>query len=374
MTQYATLFEPITLKSGVSLANRLVVAPMTTMAGFENGMTTSDELAYFRARSGGVGAFITPCAYVSFEGKAFPGGLAADDDRYIPSLAKVAQAIQSQGSKAILQIFHGGRMIARPTIGALQPVSASAVPAETLPHVTPRALEEAEIERLIEQFGAAARRAVLAGFDGVEIHGANTYLIQQFFSPHANRRTDRWGGTRDNRMRFPLAVVAAVKSAVQQTADRPFAIGYRLSPEEIEQPGITLADTLALVDRLADSDLDYLHISLAHYAQGSLRDKHDTTSVLQRICERVAHRTVVIGVGQVTTPTDAQAVQQLGAPIVAIGRALLADPQWVQKVQDNHVDDIHHYFPADNEPQLLIPDAMWEFLSNRPGGLKRRNA
>ena len=257
--EYEKLFEPYTFKSGVDVKNRIMLAPMTHYSSDDEGNVTDEELAYYAERSAGVGAVITACAYVTADGKGFPGQFSVDDDQFIPSLRRLAETIQAKGSKAILQIYHGGRQSPPELLPDQQPISASSVPSSEGAPV-PREMTEEDIQRVIKAFGEATRRAIEAGFDGVEIHGANTYLIQQFFSPHSNRRTDKWGGTRGKRMVFPLTIVNEVEKTVEEHAKKPFIIGYRLSPEEGSEPGITLDDTLELADRLANQKLDYLHI------------------------------------------------------------------------------------------------------------------
>jgi 2,4-dienoyl-CoA reductase-like NADH-dependent reductase (Old Yellow Enzyme family) len=154
--------------------------------------------------------------------------------------------------------------------GGHQPISASAIAAARPGSVVPREMTEEEIYTIIHAFGEATRRAIEAGFDGIEIHGANTYLIQQFFSPHSNCRTDRWGGTLEKRMAFPLALIESVQNAVATHAKTPFIVGYRISPEEMENPGITMEDTLHLVDVLAEQKLDYIHVSVRGFWDGSI--------------------------------------------------------------------------------------------------------
>jgi 2,4-dienoyl-CoA reductase-like NADH-dependent reductase (Old Yellow Enzyme family) len=221
--------------------------------------TVSDaEIKYYERRSNGVGMVITACTNVSANGKGFDGEFAGDSDEMIPSLRRLASAIKENGAKAILQIFHGGRQALPEVIPNGDVVSASAVPAEGEGKPIPRALSETEIETIIRHLGETARRAIEAGFDGVEIHGANGYLIHQFFSPHSNRREDRWGGTLEKRLTFPMAVEDEVKKVVSTHAKEPFIVGYRFSPKEPETPGFTMADTLVLVDALADKNLDYL--------------------------------------------------------------------------------------------------------------------
>lgn len=367
MKKYEKLFEPFTFPSGVTLKNRILMSPMTAKQSFENGMVTTDELSYYARRSGGVGAVITACAYVTPEGKAFKGGPGADSDKMIPSLTKLAKTIQEKGAKAILQIFHGGRMVPPEAIGGKTPVSASDVPAARDNAVTPRELTEEEVENLIKAFREAARRGIEAGFDGIEIHGANTYLIQQFFSPHSNHRSDQWGGTLEKRMRFPLAIVETVLNTVKEYANKPVLVGYRISPEELEEPGITLEDTLQLLDRLSDERLDYIHVSMGNIWRGSIRNSEQTTPNIERIKERIGHKIPLIGVGSIRHPDDALEALDKGIPLVAIGRGLVIDPEWVQKTKSGEVDSIRQSMSIPDRDKLTISDAMWDYISAVPG-------
>ena len=366
---YAKLFEPFTFKSGAKIENRFLMAPMTTASSFENGMITTDELMYYKRRSGGVGAVITACAHVREDGK-FKSSPSISDDKFIPSLAKLAKEIKETGSKAILQIFHVGRMEPSSGLRGLQPVSASAIPAERPNAEVPRALESSEVEDIIKQFGEATRRAIKAGFDGVEIHGANTYLIQQFFSPHSNQRDDYWGGTLEKRMNFPIEIVRSVTDAVKKNADRPFITGYRLSPEELEEPGITLQDTLSLLKELKVYPLDYFHISLGNIFQSSLRNNENEDPVLKTIQDEVGDDIPIIGVGNIITPDDAvAAMDELGIPLIALGRELIIEPDWVEKMSSGNIETIRKVIEENNYEDLAIPDAMWEYVKERPGWL-----
>lgn len=367
--KYEQLFEPFTFKSGGTLDNRLLMAPMTTSASFENGMFTTDEHMYYERRGGGVGTIITACAHVQENGK-FASSPSVSADNRVESLAKLAQTIQATGSKAILQIFHVGRMGSRRSLRGERPVSASEVPALREDAEIPRALTDEEIEELVHSFGEATRRAIEAGFDGVELHGANTYLIQQFFSPHSNVRTDYWGGSLEKRMNFPIEVVNAAKQAIDKYATKPFIFGYRVSPEEIEEPGITIQDTIALLEELKIYDLDYFHISLSNIFGRSLRNEMDKEPVLKQLQEAVGEEVPLIGVGNVITPQDAvDAMDELGVPLIALGRELIVEPDWVDKVKAGKEEDLRKVIEADDREDLLIPDAMWEYVRSRPGWL-----
>lgn len=365
-SDYNQLFEPLQFPNGGTIENRIVMAPMTTNSSFENGMVTTDELNYYGRRAKGLGAVITACAQVMEDGR-FPGSFSVASDNRIESLSKVAQVIQEQGSKAILQIFHVGRMGTRRTLKAEQPVAPSEVPAMRVDAEVPRALTGEEVTEMVDAFGEATRRAIQAGFDGVELHGANTYLIQQFFSPHSNRRMDEWGGTLEKRMQFPLAVVDAAKKAIEKYADKPFILGYRISPEEIEEPGISLEDTLHLLSHLKEKGLDYIHISLGDYKQTSIRNKEEDTPILEVILEAVGEDVPVIGVGNVKTPDEAVELRNMRIPIVAIGRQLIVEPDWVSKVQKNEENEIRTVIKKVDRNDLQIPDEMWENLQKRTG-------
>ena len=367
-TKYSPLFQPIDLRSGVQLSNRVVMAPMTNFSSNQDGTVSEEELAYYRRRSNGVGMVVTACAYVTRNGKGFPGEFSCDSDDFVPSLRSLASAIKEQGAKAVLQIFHGGRMCPPDLVPNGRIVSASAVPAEQgASGQIPEALTEEEIQSIIQDFGAATRRAIEAGFDGVEIHGANGYLIQQFFSPHSNRREDQYGGSLEKRLTFPLAVVDEVKRAVADHASEPFLVGYRFSPEEPETPGITMADTLTLVDILADKELDYLSVSLNQYWATPRRGIEDSRTRLEIIKEKVANRVPVIGVGSIYTPEDALKALQTGVDMIAIGRELIIDPDWVIKVKEGKESEIETKLKKDAQERLVVPDPLWQAIIHTPG-------
>ena len=366
-SNFKNLLSPFTFPiSGIEVSNRIVLAPMTTFSGNDDGTTTDAEVAYYKERNLSAGLLITACAYVIKHGKGFHGQIGADTDELIPSLKRIAETLKANGNKAVLQIYHGGRMSPPEELVDGQSVSASAIAAEREGAQVPREMTESEIEETIVAFGEATRRAIAAGFDGVEIHGANTYLLQQFFSPHSNRRTDKWGGDLIKRMTFPLAVVDAVKQAAA-LASHPFLVGYRISPEEMENPGITMEDTLQLVEALSHKQLDYLHVSVMDFWAASMRNKEDTTARAQLIAAKVGHILPVIGVGGFHTPEDAEKVLALGIPLVAMGRELLMDPHWLTKVKENAVDKIETELDINAQDALKIPDPLWQGLVLRTG-------
>ncbi|MEK5641200.1 NADH-dependent flavin oxidoreductase [Paenibacillus rhizosphaerae] len=364
--KYQPIMEPYRFKNGVEVKNRVVLAPMTISYSRQDGTISDDVIAYYESRSNGVGMAVTGSAIVTSSGKVFGGEIAADHDDRIPSLQRLAAAMKKRGAKAILQIFHGGREALPEAVSNGEIVSASAIAKEGQ-SVIPRALEEQEILEIIRAFGASTRRAIEAGFDGVEIHGANRFLIQQFFSPYTNRRDDRWGGNLDKRMAFPLAVVDEVNRAVAEHAKRPFLVGYRFSPEEEMTPGITMADTLKLVDALANKNLDYLHVSLMDFWSKPRRGVEDNRSRMEMIDELAGQRVPVIGVGSIRTPDEALRALQSGVPLIALGRELIIDPDWVEKVTQGREDEIRTEITLHDQEKLGIADPLWHKIVHTPG-------
>lgn len=346
--------------NGLEVKNRIVMSPMTTMASFYNGMVTKEEIAYYALRAGGPGMIVTGVANVSESGKGFEGELSITRDEMIPGLSKLAKGIQKDGTKAILQIFHAGRKSTSKVLRGEQPVSASEIAASyPADSEVPRALTEKEILQIIEDFGEATRRAILAGFDGVELHGANTYLLQQFYSENANQREDDWGGSREKRLKFPLAVIEKVNQTVAEYSKGPFLVGYRIFPEEIETPGICLADSLYFVDQIKDT-ISYLHLSMGSYQRTSLNDKTDTRSLVSQFAEKTKGVVPLIGVGSVESPADAEAALADRADFVAIGRELIREPKWVQKAAAG--EPLRNTLSLYDLDELAIPGAMQEYL------------
>jgi 2,4-dienoyl-CoA reductase-like NADH-dependent reductase (Old Yellow Enzyme family) len=367
-TKYNPLFEKMAFRSGVQLKNRIVMAPMTNFSSHDDGTVSDAEVNYYVRRSNGVGMVITACTYVTPNGKGFQGEFAADRDEMIPSLQRLATAIKQQGAKAILQIFHGGRSCPPDLVPNGDIVSASAVPEEKAGSVTPRALTAAEVEAIVVDFGEATRRAIEAGYDGIEIHGANGYLVQQFFSAHSNRRDDKWGGSLEKRLTFPLAVVDEVKRVVAEHAKESFLVGYRFSPEEAEEEGITMADTLKLVDVLADKELDYIHVSLFEFASTPKRGvEEDGRSRMEWIQEIAGNRVPVIGVGSIHSPDEAMKALEMGVPLIALGREIIMEPDWVSLVADGRESEIKTTLTKEDQDRLIVPTPLWNAIMHTPG-------
>ncbi len=343
-----------TLKS----ENRLVLAPMTTYSSDEAGIITAGELELLNSRSlDGFGIVMTAACYVHKTGHAFKGQWRCDtDDAIAPSLRPAADAIRSGGGKSVLQIHHGGRACSAKLCG--QVLSASAIPAVRDGAETPAEMTPEQIFEVISAFGSAARRAEEAGFDGVEIHGANTYLLQQFVSPHSNRRTDEFG---QNRLLFSKLVVEAVLESVSPG----YPVGYRFSPEEVEVPGIRLPDTLKLIDLLCEYPLAWLHISLGDFQQTSLVDDFKEPT-LELVLNHLDNRLPLIGVGKLTSRESIDECLQMGCAAAAIGKAAITDPKFASKVL-NGESPILKFPKANAAKDLQIPEGLAQRILGAPG-------
>lgn len=362
MTSNERILQPFTLPNGTELKNRLLMAPMTTCTGYFDGTVTSELVEYYRARAGSIGTIIVECCFIDDYGLAFPGAIGIDNDEKIAGLAKIAEAIKGKGSKAILQIYHGGRMVDPQLIGGRQPVAPSAIAAPREGAAMPRALSGDEVEGMIAKFGDGVRRAILAGFDGVEIHGANTYLIQQFYSPNSNQRDDEWGGSRDNRARFPLAVLDITHKMARQYADDAFIIGYRFSPEEMEVPGIRFDDTMYLLEKLAARGVDYLHFSVGATLRPSIVDTRDPTPLIEKYCAMRSDtlaQVPVMGVGGVVNVADAELGLDHGYDLIAVGRACIAYPDWAARIAAG--EELELFIDSTQREALHIPEPLWRF-------------
>ncbi|MFC4810148.1 NADH-dependent flavin oxidoreductase [Paenibacillus sp. GCM10023250] len=364
---HQAIFAPFRLPSGVQLHNRIIMAPMTLTASGIHGEVTDDELLYYRARANGLGAVITSGSFVSQHGKVAQHGFGIDHDALIPGLRKLSAAIQENGTRAIVQLYHGGRKANPHLVPDGRVIGASAIAGEWDSAVVPHEMTEHEIEQAIDAFAEATRRAIEAGFDGVEIHGANGFLVQNFFSPHANRRTDRWGGTLEKRMAFPLEVIQRVNDTVAQHAAAPFAVGYRLAPEENEHPGITMDDTLQFVDVLTEQSLDYLHVSVDRFWAGPRHDASTATSRVVMIQQRAGSRIPVIGVGGLLTPEDVGKALATGVPLAALGHAIIMNPDWAHLVRSGREHELKTTISRSAQKALAIPDNLWAAIQRRPG-------
>lgn len=335
----------------------LMLAPMTTYSSHPNGVVSPDELTYIEARArAGFDWIATAACCVHPSGWAFDGQWQAWDAPHQASIKAMADVIRKAGSKSILQIHHGGRQCPSRLCG--EPVSASAVRPLRPNAETPRALTLFEIEAIIESYIQAAKMARDAGYDGVEIHGANTYLIQQFVSPHSNRRTDIYGRDR-------CLFAERIARGIVQAVGSDIVVGYRFSPEEAEFPGIRMEHTFELLDRLIPLGLDYLSVSLRRYDMSSLHGT-DATPITQRIARHLASRVPLVTVGQVFQWSDVEAALALGAQSVAVGKAAILNPEWPSMARSG--SPMRRAFPKVGAAKdLVLPAGLERKILSVPG-------
>ena len=358
--KYAPLLQTYTLNNGVTIKNRLVVAPMTHFGSQADGLISDQERTFLSNRAGDMGMFITAATLVQKDGKAFHGQPEATGEHCLDSLKETAQILQQQGAKAILQIHHGGSKAIDELLDGLDKISASASEAEHAREATAE-----DVEALIASYAQAADLALRAGFDGVEIHGANTYLIQQFYSAQSNRRNDQWGGSLENRMRFPLAVIDAVVAVREKHQRDDFIIGYRFSPEEPGDDGLTMTETGALIDALVQKPLQYLHVSLWEFDKKIRRGGDTAQTRMQFIHERINGKLPLIGVGNLFTADQILAAYETGwAEFIALGKTVMINPHIATQIREGREDEIVTQLDPTRADHYGLPDTLWGFSSS----------
>ncbi|REA64392.1 NADH:flavin oxidoreductase [Dyadobacter luteus] len=362
-TQTNQLFEAFAFKNGIQTKNKIAMAPMTTWASNDDYTVADDEIRHYQARSGSVGVVITGCTRVAANGIGFHNEYASYDDAFLPGLERLAAAAKKGGAPAILQIYHAGNKAVLDLTPDKLPVSASAV--ALVPSafyqggVVSRELTHDEILEMINAFGETTRRAIQAGFDGIELHGAHGFLLQNFFSPYYNQRTDHWGGSTEKRMNFALAVIKQVQQVIKTYADRPFLVGFRISPEE--QESYRVKDTFPFIDRLIEYGIDYLHVSLFSLLYQKPMDGQDAdTTILKLILDHVNQRIPVVAAGGIKQADDAVEAINMGLSLVAVGHALIINPDWVDLVsKGDRAEEVLSMSKADD---LAVPKKLQAFI------------
>jgi dimethylglycine catabolism A len=333
------LLTPARLGS-LEIPNRIVMPPMTTRTADEEGYVTEDTLAYYLARArGGVGLITVEMASPEKVGRHRRREVGIYDDRFLPGLTRLVDEIHRAGAKASIQLGHGGGHT-RSDICGETPIAPSAIPhpvyETTLETIIPEEMTKARIDETVTAHAAAAVRARKAGFDCVEIHAAHGYLISQFHAPFENRRSDAYGGSLENRARFGLEVLRAVKAAVPG-----MPVIYRLSVEDFFPGGLPFSEGRQIAVWAAQAGADALHVTAGHYrsfpsAQVVLPPMSfpDATFLDFAAAVKKLIRVPVIAVGRLGDPAVATEAVAVGkADFIALGRALIAEPQWVEKLR-----------------------------------------
>lgn len=337
--ELSKIFEPVNI-GPLEIKNRIVMPPMSTNFANEDGSVSERQIRYYETRAiGGVGLIIVEAACIeSSIGKHSPIQLCIDDDKFIAGLNELAEAISKYGARVAIQLHHAGRR-ARVTNGK-QPVSASDGLSTPIGLKT-RALTIKEIEELIELFAKAAERAKIAGFEAIELHGAHGYLISQFLSPLTNKRTDKYGGDINGRARFAIEIIRRIKEKLGEK----FPIIFRISGDEYIDGGLNIEETKIISKLLEKEGVEALHISA-----GAYETRHWTSAPmcipkghLVHLAEKIKQivNIPVITVGRINDLYMAEDIVKSGkADLVSIGRALIADPDIINKTLNGKIKDI----------------------------------
>jgi mycofactocin system FadH/OYE family oxidoreductase 2 len=342
MSRFETLLSPLQI-GNLTIRNRVMVTAHTTNFSV-NGIPTDKDVAYYGERAkGGAGLIVIGALRIHPTTLNSPLNIMAFKPEVIPVFQAISDAIHEYGGKVIGQILHMGRQI-YPGYSRTPPWAPSPIPCP-INKVVPHAMTVSEIQELIDHFVITARHAKQGGMDGVEIHGAHGYLIQQFMSPWSNHRTDEYGGSVENRLRFAYEVIDAVRSEVGSD----FVVGFRLSGEEFTEGGLDITQMVG-VSRLlqATGQLDYLSVSQSNYNPHSFQtmipDMHFERAPYTYLAAAIKDSVddvPVFTVGRILAPLQAEEILASGAAdMVGMTRAQIADPEFVKKAAENRVEDI----------------------------------
>lgn len=336
MSHYPHLFSPLTI-NGMTIKNRIIMPPMGTNLASLNGEVTQEQIDYYELRARGGTGLITIeniCIDFPFASNGTTQ-LRIDNDQYIPRLFKLTETLHKHGACVGIQLNHAGASAYAYRLNGEMPLSSSSTPSKKNGNI-PRPMTHDEIYHAVDKFGDAAERVRRAGFDCVEIHAGHSYLISQFLSPLFNKRTDEFGGSVENRARILTLIVDKVRACVGPR----FPVSLRISADDFLEGGNTLEDSLRILE-LCEEKVDIINVSAAQ--NDNLNFQIDQMSLedgwkryLSRAVRDKFHKPTVI-VGNIRTPKVAEDIIASGdADLIAIGRGLIAEPEWVQKVQSGN--------------------------------------
>lgn len=332
----------------VRVKNRLVMSPMLVGFATMDGRVSDTLLDYYEARArGGVGLIIVEAACIdSPEGKEGLGQLEMNTPDCIEGLEKLAQRINKHDCRAFIQLFHAGRQTSQRITG-VQPVAPSAIACSAMREL-PRSLSLEQIKQLEQQFVKAASYAYRAGFDGIEIHAAHGYLINQFLSAHTNQRRDLYGGSLENRIRLLLDIVTGVKQDMPE-----LAVSVRLNIDDFVPGGLQPDESIEISLRLEQAGTDVIHCSCGTYESGltSIEPASYQEGWRVPLAEQVKkhlHIPVIAG-GMISNPAFAnQVIKENRADFIFLGRSLMADPDWLVKASQGKSQEIRPCIRCNN--------------------------
>lgn len=361
--QYKPLFQTLILPNGVELDNRFVVSPVITQSSTREGFVTEADCAYAERRAHSAAMMITGAAYVEPYGQLFKYGFSATDDRHIPGLSKLAKAMKSKGNKAILQLTHAGRFAEI----ALQDYSVvygpSRMELNTPIKHTVYPMTKRKIKQVISQYGDATRRAIRAGFDGVEISAAQRLLIQTFFSKFSNQREDEYGPqSLENRARFGLEVFKEVERVIEEEKAGPeFILGFRGTPEEArgDQVGYTVEEFNYFVDEImAIASIDYYATASWGkniYAQEIRAGEYQGEYMNKIVHNHFKGRLPIMATGGINSPEKAIEALQF-SDFTGASTPFVTEPEFVIKIAEGRENEIDMGISEEKIDDLKIPD------------------
>ena len=367
MVDNSKLFEKYTLNNKVEVPGLLAVAPLTLFGSNPDGSASDEEREYLKLRATNIGLYILGATAVSQEGIAFYNQPRALSDKDIKPNAERVKIIKDQGALAINQIHHGGALAKKeysgvPVLAVSADVANKELEKQGMAEKENKCIEmtDKDIRRIIDDFARATEISLKAGYDGIEIHGANNYLLQQFYSGYYNKRTDEWGGSLEKRMRFPLEVVDACCKIRDKYNKPEFIIGYRLSPEEPFEDGITMTETMALVRALVKKPIQYIHLSEKNYFQEVRRGEGVGIPRLKIIHEETKGKTALIGLGGLYSDKDFNKALNSGySDFIGTGRASMLNRDLAILLKEGKGDKLNLTLESDHPEKYLIPKLLW---------------
>lgn len=353
-----SVLEPLTLRCGAVLKNRIVLAPLTNSQSPSTELS-EEEYCWLEKRIKGGYGLVTSCAtHVMKKAQAWEGQLGIYGEQHIKGWQRLARSGDQEQALVIPQLFHGGFRCPS-QLNGIQPVSASEFKIEAPDFEKPRALLESEILEIKEQFVSAAKRAIAAGLPGVEVHGANGYLFTQFLSSQTNTRRDRWGGNASNRSRFLLETVKEIRQAIGKDK----VLGVRISPENTKLiHSIDINEMSDLAFALSELGVDYISLSLWDAFKTPDQFPGTKTSVVEMFRKFIPDSTAISASGKIWTLSDARRLSELGADLVVLGGVAIANPHWPKQIEQRDYEPQKFPLTRDQFHQAAVSDRFVDYL------------
>lgn len=353
--------ESFELKCGLTLKNRVVFAPISTLSCHIGGEVSDQDSAFYQKRSNAVGAIVLASAYISQNGKAYEGGIGISHNRHITGLSKLAKIIQKQGSKAIIQLYHGGAMTTyNKGVRKSYCVSKKSERLDSTHFYEELTFET--IETIYQAYEAAVVRAISAGFDGVEIHAASNYLPYQFLTPSWNCREDSYGGDLKGRLKFIVELIARLRTSIDEHASSPFALGIRISEVDSSLEGDekwqSFQTTLLTIQELNDLPLDYIHMASSDCLEEI--DIEGRMYAKLKLLTTLSPSVPLISCGGLLHREDVKEALS-HTPLVSACRPFIFLPSWADSIISGNeaVKFVERPLTGSVRQELAIPRQLW---------------